>query len=135
MHVVVHNAVSVDGRIDGFAPDVERYYELAGTLGADAHLVGADTLIEGERSAGDRGGDPDPVSPDGASGRGGGSDRPLLVVTDSRGRVPGWDGIRRRPFWRDLLVLCSGATPAAYLAALDESGVDHLVTGDDRVDL
>ena len=31
MHVVVHNAVSVDGRIDGFAPDVGRYYELAGS--------------------------------------------------------------------------------------------------------
>lgn len=135
MHVVVHNAASVDGRIDGFVPDIGLYYELAGTWDVDAHLVGADTLIEGEQGAGDgsdagsapvNGDWEDETDPD---------EPPLLVVTDSKGRVAGWDAIRDQPFWSDVLVLCSTATPEEYLADLDRTEISYFVAGDDRVDL
>lgn len=136
MHVVVHNAVSVDARIDGFDPDIALYYELTDTWGVDAHLVGADTLIEGEQHAGD-------TSDDGSIPPAEGSwedvrgqvEPPLLVVTDTRGRVSGWEGIRDQPFWGDVLVLCSATTPAEYLEDLDRTEISYLVAGDDHVDL
>jgi len=85
MHVVVHNAVGVDGRIDGFVPDIALYYDLARTWDVGAHLVGSDTLIEGEATAGgvpEGGADPTNEAAD----EGEWDESPLLVVTDSRGR-------------------------------------------------
>lgn len=134
MHVVVHNAVSVDGRIDGFVPDVALYYDLARAWDVGAHLVGSDTLVEGEATARDvpeSGADPTYEAAD----EGEWDEPPLLVVTDSRGRVSGWERIRDSPYWRDVLVLCSEATPEEYLATLDETAIPYLVTGVDHVDL
>lgn len=134
MHVVVHNAVSVDGRIDGFVPDIALYYDLVGTWDVDAHLTGADTLIEGEGTASDDpegGADP----PSEAADEEEWDEPPLLVVTDSRGRVTGWERIRNSPYWRDVLVLCSEATPSEYLTGLEEAAMPYVVNGQDHVDL
>lgn len=123
MHVVVHNAVSVDGRIEGFEPDVGTYYELARTWDVDAHLVGADTLIDGMARE-------DQAVEDG--GREAGA--PLLVVPDSRARVSDWAAVVEQPFWSSVLVLCSTTTPETAIAALHDEGIDTLVVGDDHVD-
>ena len=40
--MILHNAISLDGRLDGFNLDVGLYYEIAGRLGADAILYGTD---------------------------------------------------------------------------------------------
>lgn len=135
-HVVIHNAVSVDGRIDGFVPEISLYYELAGTWDVDAHLVGADTLIESGAATG-------PEDPDSAEtgSEGAGSDSkprgkpPRLVVSDSRGRVTNWNAIQEQPFWSDVLVLCSETTPEEYLDGLDANGIAYQIIGDDHVDL
>ena len=43
--------------------------------------------------------------------------------------------IRDSPYWRDVLVFCSEATPEEFLATLDETAIPYLVTGVDHVDL
>jgi 2,5-diamino-6-(ribosylamino)-4(3H)-pyrimidinone 5'-phosphate reductase len=54
---------------------------------------------------------------------------------DSRGRIHHWPQIRYSPYWRDAIVLCSHATPIDYLANLKRQGIQHIITGDDHVDL
>lgn len=132
MHLVMHNAASVDGRIDGFVPNIGLYYGLAEAWEVDAHLVGADTLIQGEQEADAP--EPEAVGESDATAQREGSDPPLLVVTDSRGRVSGWEGIAGQPYWSDVLVLCSETTPDDYLRTLENLNLSYLVTGDDRTD-
>ena len=44
--VIVHNAVSVDGRLDGFVPDLGLYYDVIGGWEEDATLVGSETILQ-----------------------------------------------------------------------------------------
>ena len=148
-HVVLHNAASVDGRIDGFPPDLDEFYGLAATWDVDVHLAGSDTLLaSGDVDAGDQlaevGPADAPASPTDADGTPterpddaptGDRSAPLLVVPDSRGRVGDWDAFRDTSYWRGLLVLCSAATPPEYLDRLDAEGIEHRTVGDDHVDL
>jgi len=46
--VILHNAVSVDGRIDWFTPDVGQFYELASRWKEDATLAGSNTIFNQE---------------------------------------------------------------------------------------
>ena len=48
---------------------------------------------------------------------------PLLVVPDSRGRIRNWLFWRYQPYWRDVVVLCSRATPGTYLEYLQEHSI------------
>lgn len=150
VHVVTHNAASVDGRIDLLDVDLGTFYGLADRFDPDAHLAGSDTLIqgmaEGEGSATDSEApspvdavDPAPSEPAmGGSGpeeaAGTAGLAPVLVVPDSRGRVEDWEAVRAQPYWRGPIVLCSQSTPESYLSSLDEQGVEYHVSGDDHVD-
>ncbi len=60
---------------------------------------------------------------------------PLLVVPDSRGRVRFWGRLLREPYWRAGVALCSGTTPREHLEYLERAGVDHIIAGDDKVDM
>jgi 2,5-diamino-6-(ribosylamino)-4(3H)-pyrimidinone 5'-phosphate reductase len=51
------------------------------------------------------------------------------VIVDSRGRITRFAWLREQPFWRDVLVLCTSATPAGHLGRLRRLGVEHLVIG------
>jgi 2,5-diamino-6-(ribosylamino)-4(3H)-pyrimidinone 5'-phosphate reductase len=131
--VTVHNAVSLDGRVSGFPVDVGLYYELAAQLPQDAVLAGSGTMLaaaagQGVDLSGDDPDEPPPaVVPD--------DPRPWLVIVDSRGRIGRLGWLRDQPYWRDVLVLCSAATPAEHLDRLRRHRVEHLVAGDARVDL
>ena len=90
--VVIHNAVSVDGRTDWFTPDIEKFYELTNAWNEDATLAGSDTLLAayGEAAEENSGDDPvaeEPRDPD--------DSRPLLVVPDSRGRLRIWQMLKK----------------------------------------
>ena len=61
--------------------------------------------------------------------------RPLLVIADSRGRVRCWDAIRKWPYMRDVLALCSAATPQEYLGYLEDRRIGTIVAGDDHIDM
>jgi 2,5-diamino-6-(ribosylamino)-4(3H)-pyrimidinone 5'-phosphate reductase len=116
---VVHVAVSVDGATTGFAPDVGRFYELAGTWREDVTLVGADTILAQEQALASA---PLP-GPD----HGG----PLLAVVDGRGRVREWEALRNAGHWSDVLALHARATPPRPVGR----SVPELVVGVERVDL
>lgn len=128
--VILHNAVSVDGRMDWFEPNLGQYYQLATSWKEDATLVGSDTLLTA----------PEDIPPEGedalrAPERKAVDTRPLLVVPDSRGRIRTWHYWRTLPYWRDGLALVSRSTPRDYLEYLQTRCIEYLVTGDDQVDL
>jgi 2,5-diamino-6-(ribosylamino)-4(3H)-pyrimidinone 5'-phosphate reductase len=131
-HVVIHNEISVDARMDRLNVDMGRFYRLAATWKEDVTLVGADTILASMPELADaaaavempsvQASDPTETSP-------------LLAVVDGRGRLPGVAALRAQPYWRDVVVLCSEAAPGEHLAAMSRQGVDHLVAGTERVDL
>jgi 2,5-diamino-6-(ribosylamino)-4(3H)-pyrimidinone 5'-phosphate reductase len=123
--VVVHTAVSADGRSVGFEPRVDVYYRLAASFREDVTLTGADTLLAARGQEGD--GPTEPLPPP--------ADGPLLAVTDSRGRLHDFAPLIGAGIWRGVLVLCSQATPADHLAHLDEVGVPWVSLGVESVDL
>lgn len=127
--VILHNGISVDGRYDWYTGDVGLYYELAGRLEGDAMLSGSNTILAAFAAAEASEPAEEPAQPDPADRR------PWLVIVDSRGRVKNLPQIRRQPYWRDVIMLCSLATPPGHLAYLHEQQVEHIVTGEDRVDL
>jgi 2,5-diamino-6-(ribosylamino)-4(3H)-pyrimidinone 5'-phosphate reductase len=92
-YVVVHVAVSIDGTIDGFEPDVARYYELASTWEEDVTLAGADTILAQEPMLAD------------APRPGPNENGPLLAVVDGRRRVTAWEALRQCGHWRDVVGL------------------------------
>jgi 2,5-diamino-6-(ribosylamino)-4(3H)-pyrimidinone 5'-phosphate reductase len=127
--VIVYNAVSIDGRIDCFTPDIGQFYGLAGHWQEDATLAGSETIVQAEREA------PEDEPPASAPGKPADDHRPLLAIVDSRGRVRRWHFWRTQEYWRDVVALCSHATPRDHLAGLTKLQVPYIVAGEDRVDL
>ena len=130
--VIVHSTVSVDGRMDWFTPDIGLYYEIAARFDEDAMLSGSNTILampmeEEKPEEADQISERPEVDADAA--------RRLLVVVDSRGRVQNWQFLRKQPYWRDVVALCSSSTPQSYLRYLERQHVDSIITGDERVDL
>ena len=128
--VILHNAVSLDGRFDWFTPDIGRFYEIASRWKEDATLVGSSTILTADVEVPEE--DEEAFAP---PKREPADQRPLLVVPDSRGRVRSWHFLRKQPYWRDAIALCSRTTPKAYLDYLEERHIGCVVTGDDHVDL
>lgn len=122
--VIIHTAVSADGRTDGFQPRVDVYYRLARSFDEDVTLTGADTILAAS-SAPEAAGPPSPPPSDG----------PLLAVTDSRGRVRDYGPLLGAGIWRGVLALCSDATPQSHLTHLAGTGIPAARCGTDRVDL
>jgi len=128
---VIHfNESSLDGRMDWLTSDMGLYYGLAARWQPDAMLSGSSTMLpafasvqelpEGEAA------EPQELHPNHV---------PFLVVVDSRGQIRKWQRIKREPFWRNVVVLCSRATPPDYLDYLQQCHVDCIMAGDDHVDL
>ncbi|KAB1192305.1 deaminase [Haloferax sp. MBLA0076] len=128
-HVVVHSAVSLDGRIEGFPADIGTFYELAATWNADVHLVGSETLLADEEAP--PADDPASLAPFEVQDE----DCPLLVVPDSRGQIRNWRGLLESPFWSRGIALVSASTPDEYRTYLERVGIEAIEAGDDRVDL
>ena len=132
--VILHTATSLDGRITNFPADLELYYSLAATWNPDAILFGSETIIAAVRDNPSLEVPPEHEEmfrpPDGTP-----DPRPLLVIADSRGRVRCWDAIRKWPYMRDVLVLCSQSTPREYLDYLGERKIGIVITGSDRIDM
>lgn len=131
-HVILHNAVSVDGRIDDFTADVELYYELAVRWKTEAVLSSSNTMLKASPPPAESEINK-PLEP--LPKKEGGTQSPLMFITDSRARLRGyWEQLRDTPYWRDIVVLCSRATPAAYKDYLTGGGITCITAGEDRVD-
>lgn len=122
-YVVIHNAVSADGRMDRVDVDLEVYYSLISTWKEDLTLVGSETFMNDDQwEAWVHDGTTDPS-------------KPLLAVVDSRGRFKRWEKAVPSPYWRAGVALCSRSTPKDHLEYLKRAGVDVIVTGEEKVDL
>ncbi|MDD2835206.1 MAG: RibD family protein [Methanothrix sp.] len=128
--VILHNAVSLDGRIDGFPIDLYQYYELVATWKEDATLAGSDTFLKAASEAPPE--DESALLPPSIDPN---DRRPLLAVPDSRGRIRTWHYLRSLPYWRGFVALCSQSTPQEYLHYLKERHIDCIIAGEDHVDL
>jgi 2,5-diamino-6-(ribosylamino)-4(3H)-pyrimidinone 5'-phosphate reductase len=128
--VILHNEVSVDGRVTGFEVHLGVYYELASRLEEDATLAGSGTILAPTEEVTEETEEdltlflqePDPG-------------RPSLTIPDSRGRVRLWHMLRRYPFWGRFIALVSETTPEEYLEYLGERNIDIIRAGVDHVDL
>jgi len=120
--IILYNAVGLDGRIDGFMPDVGLFYSLIAIWKEDATLAGCDTILAAPEVE-----EPASVAPKDAN-------LPLLVIPDSRGRIQNWRSLRNAPYWRDIVVLCSNTTPTSYIQALKDNQIAYIQTGEDHVD-
>ena len=85
--VILHTAMSLDGRITNFPADLDLYYTLAARWNPDAILFGSETVLAAVRDNpsleippehDEIFRPPENTEPD---------PRPLLVIADSRGRV------------------------------------------------
>ena len=104
--VILHNAVSLDGRIDGFPIDLQQYYELIAVWKEDATLAGSETFLKAASEAPSEDESafvPPKVDPS--------DQRALLAIPDSRGRIRTWHYLRSLPYWRHFVALCSKSTP------------------------
>jgi 2,5-diamino-6-(ribosylamino)-4(3H)-pyrimidinone 5'-phosphate reductase len=123
--VVIHSAISLDGRIDGFQPEIGAYYDLIQTWDEDATLCGSGTILAATEQDAD---DAPPLGPEDDS-------KPLLAVVDSRGRVRSWGAAMHAGHWGSALALSAEETPKQHLEYLAQRGVESAVVGTDRVDL
>ncbi len=133
--VILHKAVSLDGRTDNFERDILTELDASRKFCINAHLVDANAitrivdLIPSEAWEQWEQHTPPPQMED--------SDdlRPILVVHDSEGKVRNWDKIRKIPAYRRHLMLGSKSTPQEYHDYLKENEIEHITVGDEQVDI
>ncbi len=126
--VILHNSISLDGKNQGFTPDLGLHYGVSLGYKIDIHLVGSNTILsqQGEIPPETE----DDFKPKENSGTGSGS---RLVIPDSRGRIRSWHMLRKEPYWVDCTALCSKSTPKNYLDYLKERHIDYIITGRDKI--
>jgi 2,5-diamino-6-(ribosylamino)-4(3H)-pyrimidinone 5'-phosphate reductase len=132
--VIMHNAISLDGSILHFEPNLGLFYQITAGFNVDMVLVGSNTAKTGiemfyheppQEEASDL------IKP---------LDKSQYcvpwVIQDSKGILKGMLHILRRyEHCRDIIVLISESTPASYIKYLEERNYDHFVVGYDHVDL
>jgi 2,5-diamino-6-(ribosylamino)-4(3H)-pyrimidinone 5'-phosphate reductase len=121
-YVVIHNAVSIDGRMDHLNVNMELYYSLISTWKEDLTLCGSETMLKAELDAWEHDGSTNPSCP-------------LLAVVDSRGRFRKWSKVVPSMYWREGIALCSESTPRSHLEYLKKEGIEVMTAGEERVDL
>ncbi len=129
-YVILHMGISVDGRIDWGLPLDNPYYELVPLFNADTDISGSNTILKATFPE-----EPQKAYPELYELWANKPSRPRLAIVDSKGQIRNWQIIKRQPFWRDHIALCSEATPAKHLAYLDEQQVHYIVAGQQQVDL
>ncbi len=125
-HIIIHTAMSLDGRTDRFLGDVDLYYEVAAKLDPDATLTGSNTLLKAGLEP-----DGEHLEPLLEKEEG----KQMLVVTDSQGRICTWRQLQNQPYWGKVLVLCSESTPKEYMSYLERVKVGVIRTKGVKVDL
>jgi len=130
--VIMHNSVSLDGKISGFEPDLGLHYGIVGSYGADVYCAGSNTAKTGIFM---QSSEAPPETHEDCRKPERGADLSYWVIPDTRGVLKGLLHVLRRfEYCRDVIVLVSETTGADYLAYLDERGYDHILCGRDRED-
>jgi len=128
--IIIHNAVSLDGSVTGFEPDIGVYYQIALSYKPDILLVGSDTITSAT----------DKISPEKESdfikpAVDSDDKRPLWVIPDSRGKLKNILHLyRSMEYIKDIVILISKKTPQTYINYLNERQYDLISAGNDHVD-
>lgn len=130
-HITIHNEMSLDGRFDWMSDDRGLYYETIVHFPVDAMLSGSNTMIEALKNMQNSA----PTEEFTPAANNFTDPRQLLVVVDSRGRIKDWSVLRNQPYWRDVVVFCSHATPQDHIDNLRAQRVEIIIAGESQVDL
>lgn len=128
-YLILHSAVSLNGKIEGFPIKVDKYYALASVWDEDITLVGSRTILESKDL-----GEDDPQSPNSQTPATS-KNKPILVIVDSEGKVKKWNGLRESGYWGNFISLVSEQTPKEHLDYLTERGIEYVIAGVEKVDL
>lgn len=133
--IIIHNVISLNGCLTGFEPNINKYYEIAGSYKHDAVLVGSNTAKAGlemflEEIPPEKESDfvkPNIISDD---------PTPLWVIPDSRGILQNFlHVIRQSEYCKEIIVLISNKTPKSYKDYLEKRNYDYIKMGSYHVDL
>ena len=129
-YVILHIGISLDGRIDWGGGADNPYYELVEQFEADTDISGSNTILKAQFPD-----DPQkalgPLYDDWIKKPA----RPLHVIVDSKGRINNWEIIKKQPWWKGYISLCSEGTPKTHLEYLKQSGIHYIIAGKQNVDL
>ncbi len=129
--VIMHNSISLDGRVTGFMPDIGLHYGIVGDYRADIYMAGSVTARTGIELYG---GAPPETAADFERPK---RDRGLShwVIPDTKGTLKGMlHALRRNEHCRDIILLLSRRTGRDYIEYLEERNYEYIVCGDDVVD-
>lgn len=130
--VIMHNSISLDGRVTGFEVDMGLHYGIVGSYAADVYCAGSNTAKTGIFM---HSSEAPPETPEDFRRPERSAGLSWWVVPDTRGVLKGLLHVLRRfEYCRDVIVLVSETTGADYIEYLDERGYDHVLCGQDRVD-
>jgi 2,5-diamino-6-(ribosylamino)-4(3H)-pyrimidinone 5'-phosphate reductase len=117
--------------MDWFMPDIGLFYELVSFWKEDASLAGSGTILKAleQEPAVEESFKPSQENSDEKK-----EHRPLLLIPDSKGKVTKLHLMKRQPYWRDVIALCSDLTPRDYLDYLYENNISYIISGEDHVD-
>lgn len=138
--VTVYNEVSVDGKIEGFSGDGERYYRRGFGLRYDAVMMGSVTAqafgpAETEEELLGPGPTVEAVPPPPGFESLVREPRPTLVVVDGSGTVRNWRHAQAQPWYGGFVSLVGDHTPREHVEHLHRRGVEVVAAGRRRVDL
>lgn len=126
MKLILHNSVSLDGSVIGFAPDFGVHYGVVGAYAPDVLLVGSLTARSGISEV------PPEIESDFSKPEKKGL---MWAIADSGGVLKGMlHVLRRSEYCGDIVVLVSERTPKSYIRYLKERNYDHVVAGKGRID-
>ena len=129
---IMHNSVSLDGSFTDFDVNMELHYQIAGRYGADANLIGSNTIKTGIDIYG---GEIPPENEADFTKPNRDAALPHWVIVDTKGITKGLlHTCRSFEFCRDIIVLVSRQTSDDYINYLEERNYDYLVCGNKHVD-
>jgi 2,5-diamino-6-(ribosylamino)-4(3H)-pyrimidinone 5'-phosphate reductase len=129
-YVILHMGISLDGRIDWGGDADSPYYDLVEQFGADTDISGSNTILQATF----------PEDPKKALGSLYNEwinkpNRPIHAIVDSKGKIKNWDVIKKQPWWKGYISLCTEETPQSHLEYLKEAEIAYIIAGKQNVDL
>ncbi|MDD5500853.1 MAG: RibD family protein [Candidatus Omnitrophica bacterium] len=129
--VIMHNSISLDGRVTGFEANMALHYGIVNKYGADFYMAGSNTAKTGVELFGEMPveNEADYCKPEK------GQDLSYWVIPDTKGSLKGMlHTFRRYEYCKDVILLISRQTNQDYIDYLEERHYDYLTCGDKFVD-